>query len=133
MTSPLQRQGLKQTPARIAVLSILQEQNRPMDVAEILELVRSEGIETNQATVYRILDIFCEKGMVNRFEFHEGKFRYELAGADHHHLLCESCGRIEDLSDCNIPDWEVEITRKKGFLVKRHSLEFFGLCQNCQR
>ena len=124
--------GLKGTKARLAVLFILQNVNQPIDVAELHALVREQGIEANQATVYRMLHLFHRKGLVRRFEFGEGKARYELTGADHHHLICEMCGRIEDISDCELSLWEKEIVDKKQFLVKRHSLEFFGLCAHCQ-
>lgn len=130
--STLTDYGLKGTKARLALLHILEEENKPLDVAEISELLRKHAITTDQATVYRILDVFFQKGLVNRFEFQEGKFRYEITGEDHHHLICEQCGKIEDLSDCNITVLEEEIAEKKGFAVKRHTLEFFGLCNVCR-
>jgi Fur family transcriptional regulator, ferric uptake regulator len=125
--------GLKGTKSRLAVMHILEEEKRPLDVSEILYGLKEHNVTTDQATVYRILDIFSQKGLVHRFEFGEGKFRYEKAGEDHHHLICENCGRIEDISDCNISILEKEIQKKKGFTVTRHSLEFFGTCNRCQR
>ncbi len=124
--------GLKQTRARHALIRIFTVENRPLDVPEILSLLKKEKISVDQATVYRILDVFLQKEIIDRFEFQEGKFRYELAGTEHHHLICESCGRIDDVSDCGIPSLEEEILRKKGFITKHHTLEFFGLCQLCQ-
>lgn len=129
----LENNGLKNTKSRRAVLHILEEENRPVTVTEIVESLESHDVATDQATVYRILDVFSEKGIVNRFEFHEGKFRYEKAGKEHHHLICESCGKVEDISDCNISGLEADIQEKKQFLVRRHALEFFGLCQLCQQ
>lgn len=129
--SSLQTSGLKGTKPRLAVLHILEEENRPVDVTDITSSLEKHNIAADQATVYRILDTFVQKGLVHKLEFHEGKFRYEKAGMDHHHLICEQCGRIEDISDCNIPGLEKEIKKKKGFVVKRHSLEFFGVCKNC--
>lgn len=125
-------QGLKGTKPRLAVLHILEEEHRPLAVAEILERLKDHDIAADQATVYRILDLFTQKQLVDRYAFQEGKYRYELAGKDHHHLICETCGRIEDISDCNIPELESDIHKKKGFLVKRHALEFYGICQLCQ-
>ena len=76
-----------------------------------------------------MLDAFLTHGIITRIEFQEGKFRYELTGEEHHHLLCSNCGKIEDISDCNLSGLEEEIRQKKGFLVKRHVLEFFGCDQ----
>ncbi len=125
--------GLKQTPARIGILKMLETKQHPVDVPEIATYLETNNINTNKATVYRILDMFYKKGIVNRFELEEGKFRYELTAEDHHHVICESCGSIEDVSDCSVDKIEKVIKRKKGFLVKRHSLEFYGLCKNCQK
>jgi len=127
----LQNANLKATNARKVALHFFEKENRPIDAEEILAHLRKHDLETDRATVYRILDIFFKKGIINRFEFQEGKFRYELAGSDHHHLICEKCGKIEDISDCNIAGLEKDIKKKKGFVVKRHSLEFYGVCRLC--
>lgn len=125
--------ALKVTPARLAVLEYLENTVTPLSADRIIDHIQDEHIDVDQATIYRILEIFVKKGLLRRLEFQEGKYRYEKFGEEHHHLICESCGKIEDISDCNIADLEKEIGKKKGFLVKRHSLEFFGVCSSCQR
>lgn len=127
----LQKSNLKATNARKVALHFFEKESRPIDAEEILSHLRKHDLETDRATVYRILDVFYKKGIISRIELQEGKFRYELTGEDHHHLICEKCGKIEDISDCNISVLEKEIKKKKGFLVKRHSLEFYGICQSC--
>ena len=123
---------LKVTPARIAVLKLLEETDQPLDVAAIIDSLEEQGIKADQATAFRIMNIFTDKGLTKQLQLNESKFRYEKTGDEHHHLVCERCGTIEDISDCNITDLENDIRLKKGFLVKRHSLEFFGVCQSCQ-
>lgn len=131
--SLLQQYDLKSTPARLAVLGFLDHERRPQDVDTIEGHLKLEHEEADKVTIYRILDAFAERGLVNRLEFGEGKFRYELAGDDHHHLICERCGSIEDIEDCFVTSFEKTIHDKTGFRVKRHSLEFFGVCVSCQR
>ncbi len=129
----LQTKGLRNTKGRSDVLKVLEDEKVPVDVSHIQQHLDEKAVRVDPATVYRILDAFYKNGIVQRFDFQEGKFRYEIASKqDHHHLICESCGSIEDISDCNIKELEKEIGKKKGFLVKRHSLEFFGLCKDCQ-
>jgi Fur family ferric uptake transcriptional regulator len=131
--SQISSSGLKGTKPRLAVLHILEEENRPLDVSEIIENLKQHRVNADQATVYRIMDSFFKKGLVNRLDFQEGKFRYEKTSSrEHHHLICESCGKVEDMSDCKIDDFQKGISEKKGFLIKRHSLEFFGICKSCQ-
>lgn len=125
---------LRATPARVAIMELLESINEPVDVETIIDYLNKQKIETDPATAFRIMNILTEKGITKQISFNEGKFRYELTNqADHHHLICESCGRVEDISDCNIPALEKEIQSKKQFLVKSHSLEFFGLCASCQK
>ena len=125
--------GLKNTKTRQQVLELLLRESRPLDAIQIFELLKEQDNTVDQVTIYRILDIFFQKGIVERLQFQEGKFRYELSGEEHHHLICEKCGKIEDVSDCGLDQMEKTIKKKKGFLVKRHSLEFYGICTLCQQ
>ena len=123
---------IKKTPARSAITEFLSKAETPVDVKQIINFLRVKNLNTNKVTVYRIMDFFYKNGIVDRLEFQEGKFRYEVKKEDHHHLICQKCGRIEDVSDNFIENFEKIISKKKGFLVKSHSLEFFGICKNCQ-
>lgn len=125
--------GLKNTEARMAVLACLESELSPMDAGSLFNFLKKQGISADQATVYRILNTFYEKGIVKRIEIGEGKYRYEVTADDHHHLICTNCGRIEDIEDKFMDEIEKEIYKKKGFRVKSHSLEFFGLCRKCQQ
>lgn len=121
--------NLKVTPARIAVLKLLESHDTPVDSGHFLDSHKDLGVD--RVTIFRILNSFVESGLAKKVEFQEGKARYEKAGGDHHHFICEKCGSIEDVSDCHIDNLISDIQKKKGILIKRHSLEFFGLCKNC--
>ncbi|MBI4096842.1 MAG: transcriptional repressor [Candidatus Levybacteria bacterium] len=123
---------LKITPARLAILWLLENTDEPVDVATIIDDLDKKDIKADPATVFRIINLFTDKGLTRQIQLREGKFRYEKSGEEHHHLICERCGNIQDISDCGINTLEKEIQSKKGFLVKYHSLEFFGVCQSCQ-
>lgn len=130
----LREMQLKATPPRIAVLRYLESKKEPLDAKSIFNHLHKRNIDIDPATVFRILNVFTDKGIAKQIQLNEGKFRYELNRNDgHHHLICEHCGRIEDMSDCSIGELETDIQKRKQFLVKSHSLEFFGLCKQCQR
>ncbi len=119
---------LKVTPVRLKVLDIVEHAKFPLDAATIRERSHSDKV-----TVFRALNILTEKGLLKSIQFNEGKLRYEYAGKpEHHHFVCERCGAVEDIEDCNVSVLVKNIIKKKGVLVKRHSLEFFGLCADCQ-
>lgn len=128
----IRKVNLKSTPARVAIVKFLENVNKPADVLAILEYLKKNNTNVDQATVYRILDLFYKKGIVQKIELGEGKYRYEKTQTHHHHLICTNCGNIEDVSGDFVADIEENIKKNKGFEVKSHSLEFFGLCKNCQ-
>ncbi len=131
--SELREADLRATPTRLGVLQILETATTPLDVTTILSELRKKGIDPDKATIFRMMHSFLQKGLVREINLSESKNRYEYRGKGfHHHLICQVCGVIEDMDDCNIDIWEKELRKKKGFIVKRHSLEFFGLCKNCQ-
>lgn len=120
---------LKITPARLSVLSVLEHSDVPLDAGTIKNRVQGDKV-----TVFRILNSLTDKGLLKPVQFNEGKLRYEYAGKPkHHHFICENCGKIIDIEGCPISVLEKDIEKKKGVLVKRHSLEFFGLCADCQK
>ena len=130
--SILKNVKLRVTPSRLAVLSFLNKANKPIDISEIIDWLNKFRIPTNKATVFRIMNTFTKKGITIQVQFQEGKKRYELKSrGDHHHLICENCGRVQDVFDCVIPALEKKIAKSNNFIIKKHSLEFFGLCRNC--
>lgn len=120
------------TPARTAITEFLSKSNYPVDVLQIIDFLRSKHLNTNKVTVYRTMDFLLKNEIIDKVEFGEGKFRYEIKKNHHHHLICTNCGRIEDVKADFVSSLEDKIREKNGFLVKSHSLEFFGLCKNCQ-
>lgn len=129
--SELKRVGLRVTDARIAVMEYLKETNIPSDIQMIKKNLDSK-LYVNTATIFRILNIFTEKGLTNKVSFNEGKFRYELSGGkNHHHLICSTCGVIQDFSKCLVPQMIKTIHVEKKFQVIRHDLEFYGFCESC--
>lgn len=125
---------LRATPARLAVMNFLEKTSQPVDINSVINYLNAEEVKTDPATVFRIMNALTQKGITTLIEFQEGKTRYELSNKeDHHHLVCENCGRVEDIEDNVIPALEKHIEEKHNFLVKRHSLEFYGLCVDCQK
>lgn len=125
--------ALRATPARIALMKLLETTDKPLDVQTMINYLDEQGIKTDPATVFRIVNMFKEKGLLQSIQLNEGKFRYELSSKPHHHhFVCEHCGAIQDISDFSIKAVEDEIQKKRQIKIKSHSLEFFGLCKDCQ-
>ncbi|MGH7204499.1 MAG: Fur family transcriptional regulator, partial [Candidatus Levyibacteriota bacterium] len=111
---------------------LIEKEKKPLDSQFLIDTLK-QTFQVDKVTIFRILNVLTEHGILRKLEFGEGKARYELNTEDHHHLICQNCGSIEDISDCNIGALEKEINQKKQFLVKLHTLEFYGLCKECQK
>ncbi len=128
----LRASGLKQTPARRAILQVLWDEHGPFSVEEIH--LRSGKDACDQATVYRCLGSLEEAGLIHRCEFGDGAARYELAQADqghHHHLVCTGCRKIEIIDDEALEEID-QYAKKRGYSNIHHKLEFFGTCPDCR-
>ncbi len=131
----LENAGQRLTGNRSAIVDVLGDAARPMTIPEILE-VRPE---LAQSTVYRNLVVLEDAGLVHRIVTNDEFARYELAEdltGHHHHLICASCGSVEDLPP--IPALETamdgaiaQIERSTGFRTETHRIDVIGLCANC--
>lgn len=130
--SELRAAGLRATPARKAILKLLETVRTPLEVSIIFEKIKHEGVRTDPATVFRIMNTLTEKGVTTIVQLGDSTARYELSSRKHHHhLVCEACGKIEDMPGCPLADIEKDARKKKRFIVKKHALEFYGLCVGC--
>lgn len=98
----------------------------------MIDYLNQQEIKTDPATVFRIVNMFKEKELLQSIQLNERKIRYELSSKPYHHFVCEQCGAIQDISDFSIKAVEDEIQEKRHIKIKSHSLEFFGLCKDCQ-
>src|SRR5437870_3559308 len=89
--------SLRATPTRIALLEALCSTGKPLTVRELFVMLRKKA---DQATLYRSLESMAQKGIVTRIDFQHGHMHYELVHEHHHHIVCKSCGTIEDVADC---------------------------------
>ncbi len=94
-----------------------------------------EGARVSRATVYRTLALLVEGGFLESLDVGAGELVYEhVAGHKHHdHMVCVSCGRIEEFRDAEIERLQIENARKKGFVMVDHDLRLFGYCKACVR
>ena len=119
------------TNPRLEILSALKLNHDPLTISEIHGKLGSK--KTDLATVYRTINLFTELGIVNEIDFKDEFKRYELIydRHHHHHIVCRKCKRIENVETCVLDDLE-KFLNKKGYTDISHSLEFFGICQNCR-
>jgi Fur family ferric uptake transcriptional regulator len=127
----LRKSGCKATPARLEVLAHLADSRSPMSAQDIIDRLQNKA---DQATVYRIIKILKEKGLIRQIDLRLNHAQYELAKKrEHHHLVCVACSRIEDVRNCGVEAMhETILSHSRHFLkINQHALEFYGVCKNC--
>jgi Fe2+ or Zn2+ uptake regulation protein len=129
----LQKSGFKATNARLAILEIFRKNKKPLSAQEIIDLLPDA---TDQVTVYRTLKSLKEKGIIIQIDLRHNHAHYELANlAEHHHLVCIQCGRIEDVRHCDIEQMQSTILKSSRhfYEIRQHALEFYGMCKMCSK
>jgi Fur family zinc uptake transcriptional regulator len=132
--SACDREGLHLTPLRRQVLAILAESSSPLGAYAIIDqLSRREGKPVAPPTVYRTLDFFLEHGFVYKIESRNAYAPCEHIGHAHHGalLLCEKCGRSDEIEDVKLDRLLQEAAARAGFAPHRQMVELVGLCRDC--
>jgi Fur family ferric uptake transcriptional regulator len=133
LTRRLRQGDRRVTGPRQVILDQLREQAHPRTIREIHAALPSL---CNLATVYRAMHLLVTMDMVKRFDFGDGTARFELVGegedGHHHHLICRQCSNVVEIDECFPSALEKKIARQNGFARLTHTLEFFGVCPECQ-
>ena len=126
----LKSSGLKATLPRIKILEVFQHTSRRhMTAEDVYRSLLAEGSDIGLATVYRVLMQFEQAGLLTRSNFESGKAVFELNEGHHHdHLVCLSCGRVEEFFDPEIEQRQRAVARKNGFELQEHALSLYGSC-----
>jgi len=128
------RRGLKNTRQREAIVDVFFRSGGHVTISELLQKVRRRNPRVGFATIYRTLRLLCEAGLANERHFGDGLARYEHAGGGHHdHLICTSCGNVEEFEDRSIEQLQDQIARERQFHIVSHKHEIYGVCARCQR
>ncbi len=128
----LRAAGLRVTAPRLSALEIIAE--HPHSTADfVASAVREKLGGVSTQTVYDVLRVCAERGLLRKIEPAQSPVRYETrTGDNHHHLVCRSCGAIVDVdcvigtAPCLSPDDD------HGFLVDEAEVTFWGLCRSCR-
>jgi Fe2+ or Zn2+ uptake regulation protein len=132
----LRAAGQRYTPSRRAVIEVLARGDRPMTLPDILDADR----DLAQSSAYRNLAELAEAGVVRRIITSDEYSHFELAehltGEHHHHLICVSCGAVEDFTvpaelEELIDRAALQVATGHRFLVDHHRLDLAGRCGGC--
>lgn len=131
----LKSTGLKATLPRLKILEIFQTtKQRHMTAEDVFRVLIEERSDIGLATVYRVLTQFEQAGLLRRSNFESGKAIYELDEGSHHdHLVCVSCGKVEEFFDPEIEKRQQMVAENLGWNIVEHSMSMYGRCAECSQ
>jgi Fe2+ or Zn2+ uptake regulation protein len=134
VTEALDRAGYHLTAPRRAVAEMVAAQGGRFSAQDLVLEARRGRRGVGRATVFRSLEIFEALGLVEQVHLPNGEHAYVACErVHHHHVVCERCGRSQEVGDLGITPIARELVEQRtGYLVDSHRIEFFGLCPDCR-
>ncbi len=135
LLSLIKKHGYKLTPQRRAVLKELSSSQEHLTPADIYDKVRLEHPGIGLVTIYRLLQMLIEFGLICEVHASDNSRRYLIRRQPehHHHLICSDCGTVVDFTDCDLSRLGKRLSCETGFEIETHLLEFVGRCRGCQK
>lgn len=122
------------TPQRLLVIEALHNADKHISAEEIYKQLHSRYPYANISTVYRTLELLKKLSLVNETNFGEGPVLYHVAEKGrHHHLVCQSCGRIIDLEESALFQLKNVLLCNYGFDADLRHLAISGKCNECRQ
>lgn len=128
----LKKKGLKITNQRMLVAEKIFSLHTHFTAESLMEEFKDKRDEISKATIYRILAIMVEAGLLREHNFGKDYKYYEhIIGHEHHdHIICVECGRIVEFVDPQIEELQLKAAKENGFIIRGHDLNIYGICEN---
>ncbi len=124
----------RMTKQRASIIDLMRSRPDFLSANDVHELLKNTGQQVGIATVYRNLQALAEAKEVDVIR-QEGTdtqlFRYCADDDHHHHLMCRCCGKSVDIIGDGFEKWAEEMAAKHGFTQLNHTLELYGMCNEC--
>jgi len=120
------------TPQRMAILHVLHHSGSHLSPTEIYKQAKKDHPGLTEPTVYRTLEFLAENGFVYPSRSHTGHLTYQIAGNDHHHIVCRICGSEIEVEHHLLEDLYRKLESASRYLRISSHMTFYGVCPKCQ-
>jgi Fur family ferric uptake transcriptional regulator len=130
----LRSRDLKFTPERRSILRGVLSLHEHFDVEMLYDDLRKKRQRISLATIYRMIPLLVESGMIREALRRQGNVTYEhIYGHKHHdHLVCVVCGKTIEFFDERLEKRKEEVCGEYGFEPSEHRLIVRGVCSDCR-
>jgi Fe2+ or Zn2+ uptake regulation protein len=131
LVTALRERGQRVTLPRLVVHRHVRRSHGHVTPEQVHAELAPQHPGLSPATIYGTLDLLADLGFVRRVSTPRGGILYDPRVGEHHHVICLSCGRIEDI-DARVDTRTVErAAHDAGFEVDHAQLALSGLCSDC--
>lgn len=128
----LQEKGVKLTPQRFAIYQMLAGSEAHPSADEIYQAIKPTFPMLSLNTVYYTLSSLKEAGLAWEVPVEHGPSRYDANMDHHHHIICLTCGKIDDFYDEALDSLTPSGGNVHGYEIRSHRVEFHGYCAPCR-
>lgn len=128
----LRARGFRMTSQRLAILHVLSHARTHLSPSEVYKQARQALPGLTEPTVYRTLEFLAENGLAHPAHTGNGHLTYEIAGNDHHHIVCRLCGSEMEVEHAHLETLYQNLESATGYLRIDSHMTFFGICPACQ-
>lgn len=114
------------------IFNLLQELHDTLSAQALHRALKDRGYGIGLATVYRSLETLKVQGAIRSTTTPQGEALYSVIPIDRHHLYCLRCGRSLPIEICPLEGMNQKLKKHYNFDIYYHTLEFFGICSECQ-
>ncbi len=131
----LQHSELRMTPQRRAIVRRILTIPGHFSADDLVTALDQTQEEASRATVYRLIPVLIELGILREVEHGYDHSHYEVVRdpGHHEHLICQRCGEVIEFVCPAIEEAIVEVCQEHNFRQYQHGLEVTGLCEQCQQ
>ena len=129
----LRSRGFRMTRQRLAILHVLCHAGTHLAPTEVYKQAKRDLPGLTEPTVYRTLEFLAKNGLVHPTQAGKGRLMYQIAGEDHHHVVCRVCGSEMEIEHELLEDLYHKLESTSGYQRINSHVTFFGLCPNCQQ
>ena len=122
---------LNLTTQRKAVYDIVRNSDDHPTAAEVMNRLVEQGHNFAYGTVYNSLRYLTDKEMIRELKLGESASRYDAKLDEHQHILCESCGRVDEVMSVVPEPWKQVVAKETGYDVLHTHVVFGGVCPQC--
>lgn len=126
-----QMANMRLTTQRQIILEELKKVTSHPTASEVYDMVRKRLPRIGLGTVYRNLELMAKSGVILKIEVGGTQKRFDATTADHYHIRCMECGRVDDIDLPLQNDIDHLATLSSKYQVFGHNIEFTGVCHDC--